>query len=49
MYPRNNDLTKITDGQNKIDTIINFTYELETKKTWPFLNILQIDNNKLWF
>ena len=47
IYPRNNDVTKITDRLYNFEPNINFTYELENNNTLPFLKILLINHNKL--
>ena len=50
IYPLDNDLTNITDKLNKIEPMIDFTYELKTNYTLRFLNIfLMNNNNKLEF
>ena len=50
IYPEDLDLHNITDKMNNVELFIKFTYELESNRTVPYVDILLIRNiNKLEF
>ena len=45
IYPQEYHLVKITDRLNKMEATVNFTHELLTNNSLPFLDDLLIRNN----